>query len=76
MQVDKKVKRLVRRILNTMRLFWVCKKRHCIIKSRKASVHANYGFHTLIDENVVVTDDVIIGDYSYVNKNSSSKQSI
>lgn len=41
------------------------------IKSYNASVHAKYGYNVLIDKNTIISDDVVIGDYSYVNKNSS-----
>lgn len=47
------------------------KKHRTAIKSLNASIRAVYGKGVLIDKNVVVEDDVEIGDYTYVNKNSS-----
>ena len=41
------------------------------IKSVRANLSATYGKEVLIDENVFVDSDVTIGNYSYVNKNSS-----
>lgn len=41
------------------------------IKSVQASIKANYGVNVLIDLGTVVEQNVTIGDYSYVNKNSS-----
>lgn len=42
-----------------------------IIKSDHASIHAQYGKNVLVDRGTIVENDVTIGDYSYVNKNSS-----
>lgn len=41
------------------------------IHSIKADLRAKYGKGVLISGDVVVTNDVEIGDYSYVNRNSS-----
>lgn len=41
------------------------------VKSYVASLEAKYGDMVRIDENVVVSEDVMIGKYTYVNKNSS-----
>lgn len=51
---------------------WIYNHRnHTSIKSINASVNAAYGPGVLIDKNTIVESDVSIGDYSYVNKNSS-----
>ena len=47
------------------------KKHHTKIKSYRASISAKYGYKVLIDQGTIVEPDVSIGDYSYVNKNSS-----
>lgn len=47
------------------------KRHHTKICSTKASLSAKYGFQTVISEGTLVTSDVVIGNYSYVNKNSS-----
>lgn len=41
------------------------------IYSVKASTKANYGTGVLISDMTTVTDDVTIGDYSYINRGSS-----
>lgn len=41
------------------------------IYSLNASMKANYGKGIRIDSNVYIAEDVVIGDYSYVNTNSS-----
>lgn len=41
------------------------------IKSSNASVKARYGLFVAVGDNTIVNDDVEIGDYSYINKNSS-----
>ena len=46
------------------------------IHSIKASLRAKYGERVHIAGNVVVTDDVEIGDYSYVNRDSSIENCI
>lgn len=46
------------------------------ICSTRANLLAEYGKEVIISENVVVTQDVEIGDYSYVNRNSSIENCI
>lgn len=41
------------------------------IYSTNASIKAKYGVGVLISDNTIVTDEVEIGDYSYVNTGSS-----
>ena len=54
-----------------------CKKRkfnklhQTYIESRYADLEANYGVGVRIGKNSYVDKDCSIGDYSYVNKNSS-----
>ena len=52
-------------------LLYFNRKHDTALKSIHASVHAKYGKGVLIDAGTVVEQDVSIGDYSYVNKNSS-----
>jgi acetyltransferase-like isoleucine patch superfamily enzyme len=58
---------LIKRIVNSFYNL----KHHTKIVSTKASLKAKYGAGVVISENVVVTDDVTIGKFSYVNRNSS-----
>lgn len=44
---------------------------HTNINSNFASLKASYGKNVLIDSGTVVASDVLIGDESYVNKDSS-----
>lgn len=52
------------------------RKHNTQIRSNLASLSAQYGKKVLIDEGTIVTNDVFIGDYSYVNKNSSVENAI
>lgn len=45
-------------------------------KSKYVSPQAKYGRNNRIGQNVVIDDDVILGDYTYVNKNSSLEHCI
>lgn len=47
------------------------KKNNLKIKSIYASLKASYGKEVLISKDTYIADDVEIGDYSYVNANSS-----
>lgn len=40
------------------------------IRSIAADLNAQYGINVLIDKNTTITKDVIIGDYSYINRGS------
>ncbi len=52
-------------------LLWFFNKKHFTkIHSTYASTKAIYGKSVLISEGTVIADNVTIGDYSYVNKNS------
>ncbi len=51
------------------------KKQKTNIYSSSASTKATYGHHVGIAENTIVTADVSIGKYSYVNRNSSIENS-
>ena len=61
------IKSLIRKIY----MFLFNMRHNTKIKSLSASIRAVYGKDVLIDYGTVVTSDVRIGDYSYVNKNSS-----
>lgn len=62
---------LLYKVFKMLYLFFYNKKHNVNIKSFYASIHAQYGTKVLIDKNTIVESDVCIGDYSYVNKNSS-----
>jgi virginiamycin A acetyltransferase len=47
------------------------KENHTLIRSDRASLKARYGTNVRIDPGTIVTEDVSIGDESYVNRNSS-----
>lgn len=47
------------------------KKNSVQIFSTEASLRANYGIGVRIDINTIISYDVIMGDYSYVNRNAS-----
>lgn len=49
-------------------------RNHSYTRSGKASPKANYGKHVHIGYHSVVTDGCDIGDYSYVNSNSSVEE--
>ena len=53
------------------RLYHLTHGRASSIRSSCASVHAVYGASSRIGEGVFVDKDVIIGDYSYVNRDST-----
>lgn len=62
---------MLHKLLKKLYLVIYNKRYNTNIKSYHASISARYGKRVLIDENTVVESDVYIGDYSYVNKNSS-----
>ena len=58
-------------------LLFIYNKQHLTkIYSIRASIKANYGMGVLISDMTVVADDVTIGDYSYVNRESSLENCI
>ena len=61
----------MKRLIKKLRARLYNKKHNTNIFSAKASLDAVYGKEVLIGDDTVVTSDVIIGDYSYVNCNSS-----
>ncbi len=62
---------MIYKCLKLLYLVLYNKKYHTKIKSYRASLSAKYGYSVLIDKGTIVEPDVSIGDYSYVNKNSS-----
>lgn len=59
------------RLLSKLYLRFTNKKYDRFIFSSKASKKAKYGIKVLIDKDTYVSDDVEIGNYSYINRNSS-----
>ncbi len=59
------------RIVKRIALLVYNKRNNTRIKSILASMRAEYGIEVRIDPGTIVTSDVRIGDYSYVNRNSS-----
>jgi acetyltransferase-like isoleucine patch superfamily enzyme len=60
------------RIIGRRLRMWVFNRRRGTrILSTKASLKAEYGLGVLVSPGTVVSDDVKIGDYSYVNAGSS-----
>ena len=58
-------------LLNVFERRFFNKHYHTSIQSRKASLHAKYGKNVRIGKGSYIADDCVIGDYSYVNVNSS-----
>ena len=56
--------------LRKARVYAFNKKNKTNIKSLRASLYAAYGKNILIGNKTCVTEDVEIGDYSYINDNS------
>lgn len=67
---------MIKRILKRFYLWIYNHRNHTLIKSINASVKANYGRGVMIDKDTIVEDNVSIGDYSYINKNSSVENCI
>ncbi len=67
----KEASAMIVEILRRIYIWAYNRKNDTRIKSVSASIHAVYGKQVLIDKGTVVESDVEIGDYSYVNKNSS-----
>ena len=52
-------------------IIWAYNKKHLTkIYSVSASTKADYGIGVLISDNTTVIDNVVIGDYSYINRGS------
>lgn len=58
------------------KMFFLVKGRMIDIKSSRASVHAQYGVSVKIGVGTVIDRDVVIGDYSYVNRDSTIEKCI
>ncbi len=56
--------------IKRLKAYIYSKKKNCIISSVKADLLAQYGRNVLIGRNTYVSNDVTIGNYSYVNQNS------
>ena len=61
----------MRKIIKLIRLKLFNKKNKTNLKSVNASLYAKYGKGVLIDRNTIIDSDVSIGNYSYVNRDSS-----
>ena len=61
---------MLKEIVKKLYLRYYNRKHDTKIRSIYASTKAKYGRDVLIDYNTVVEENVDIGDYSYVNKNS------
>ncbi len=58
-------------ITKKIKLFFYNKKHLTVIYSVNANLKASYGYEVRIEHGTVIAEDVEIGDYSYVNQNSS-----
>lgn len=65
-----KIKKIIKRFFTSLYFVNYNKKHKTRIYSSLASRKAVYGHHVGVEENTVVMDDVSIGKYSYINKNS------
>lgn len=54
----------------------IFKSKKVKIESRHASIKAKYGQEVFIGQGTIIADDVEIGDYSYVNRNSSVENAV
>lgn len=66
-----RVVRLYKYIWNKYKRYRYNKKNHCNINSRFASLNSVYGYRSRIDRGVYVNENCKIGDFTYINKNSS-----
>lgn len=65
------IKKHIKNIISVIRYLLYNKKFQTRIQSKKANLNAKYAIGVSIGENTIVTDDVVIGMYSYVNRDSS-----
>ncbi len=63
-------------IIKPITLFIFSKKNKIEIHSNRASLKAHYGYRVSVAEGTYISDDVIIGDHSYINANSSVEHAI
>ena len=66
-----RLKSYVAGILQWFRVKQLCARKKIHSNSNEISVCAAYGKNIRIGKNVIITDDVSIGDHTYVNRNSS-----
>lgn len=62
---------ILRYVVKKIKLLLYNKKHATLIHSINASLSATYGHRVMVEYGVVIAADVEIGDYSYVNRNSS-----
>lgn len=65
------IKRIFRLVWNMLKLKRYNKKKGTYIESRYANLNAAYGTGVRIGKGTYIDKETSIGDYSYVNKNSS-----
>lgn len=68
--IKKTTKIFLYNIIQVVKVSFFNYKKRTHLMSVNASLNAKYGKNVLIDNNTYVSDNVEIGDYSYVNKNS------
>ncbi|WP_158095529.1 CatB-related O-acetyltransferase [Massilimicrobiota sp. An142] len=64
----------MKRFLKNLKIYfnlWMLKKRNKLICNSLISIKATYGQNIRIGRNVIVSDDTSIGDYTYINKNTT-----
>lgn len=66
-----RLKNLVKVIYKGSLIKKLNKENNILIRSDMASLKAHYGKNVRVDPGTIVTEDVSIGDESYVNRNSS-----
>ena len=69
------MKRIIKFAINYLNMKSYNRNHKTDIRSVYASLNANYGKNVIIDRGTRISDDVKIGDYSYVNTNSSIENS-
>lgn len=71
-----KIKNRVDKLLNSFRRFKYNRMFCTSIISNNASLKATYGVGVSVSMDTIVTDDVFISDYSYINAHSSVENCI
>ena len=70
-EVVRSLKNLLWHVVNFVKIKWFCMKNDIECKSQSISVKAMYGKGVKIGKNVTIDDEVEVGDFSYINLNSS-----
>lgn len=70
------IKRIIKWFKNLCMLYILNRKNNLKTKSKKISYKAKYGKHNVIGKNVYIDESVQIGDFTYINQNTSLENCI